>query len=230
MTAAAVAVFAKAPRPGAVKTRLCPPLSPTVAARLYRCFLLDTLDAVRALPGITPVVAYAPRRARAFFAARTGMALVPQTGPDLGARMAGVFGRLFARGFGAVVIVGSDSPTLPDDRLHRALRILRAGAADGVIGPSQDGGYYLIGLRAPCPRLFVGVPWSTDRVLARTLANARRARRRLVVLPPWYDVDTPDDLRRLAADLETPGRWARRTRRLLRQPRWRGLTGGTPPG
>ena len=190
-----------------MKTRLCPPLSPGAAARLYRCFLLDTTDQVRALAGVTPVVAYAPRRGRAFFAAaHPGMLLVPQVGRDLGARMAGVFARLFARGFDAVVIVGSDSPTLPPGRLRAALRALRAGTVDGVIGPSEDGGYYLIGLRAPCPRLFAGVPWSTERVLARTLANAAREGCRLAALPAWYDVDTLEDLRRLAVELRDQAR------------------------
>lgn len=223
MTGTAVVVFAKAPRPGAVKTRLCPPLSPVAAARLYRCFLLDTLDGVRGLAGVTPVIAYAPRRARALFAARhRGVRLLPQVGPDLGARMAGVFRRLFARGFEAVVIIGSDSPTLPRWHLEAAVRIL--GRADGVIGPSADGGYYLIGLRAPCPALFTGVPWSTDRVLATTLRRARRAGRRLRRLPAWYDVDTSDDLRRLAAELRATPTSAARTRRWLQGPGQRFLS------
>jgi hypothetical protein len=154
----AVVVFAKAPRAGAVKTRLCPPLSPAAAARLYRCFLLDTLDRVQTLPGVTPAVAYAPGRARAFFAAaRPGMLLVPPGGGDLGARMARVVERLLGGGFAAVVILGADSPTLPGSHLRAAVRLLGSAAADGVIGPSEDGGYYLIGLRAPCPALFAGV-------------------------------------------------------------------------
>jgi uncharacterized protein len=220
----ALVVFAKAPRAGAVKTRLCPPLSPAAAARLYRCFLLDTLDQVRAVDGITPVIAYAPRRARAFFAAaQPRTRLLPQTGSDLGARMANAFARLFARGFEAVVIVGADSPTLPPGRLRAAIRALAADATDGVIGPSEDGGYYLIGLRAPCPELFVGVPWGTDRVLDDTRRKAERARRRLRSLPGWYDVDTLDDLRRLAAELRTTRGGAVRTRRLLRTPTWRAL-------
>jgi rSAM/selenodomain-associated transferase 1 len=223
-TGTAVVVFAKAPRAGAVKTRLCPPLSPAAAARLYRCFLLDTLDRVRAVGGITPVIAYAPRRARAFFAAaQPRMRLVPQTGSDLGARMAGTFERLFARGFTAVVMVGADSPTLPPDYLRAAVRTLGAGTVDGVLGPSDDGGYYLIGLRAPCPELFAGVPWSTGRVLAETLERGRRAGWRLGSLPGWYDVDSVEDLRRLAAELRTTRGLAVRTRRLLSTPPWRAL-------
>ena len=225
MTRTAVVVFAKAPRPGTVKTRLCPPLSPSAAARLYRCFLLDTLEGVRAIAGVAPVIAYAPRRARASFAAaHRGVLLVPQTGRDLGARMANVFAHLFARGFEAVVIVGSDSPTLPADHLRAAVRTLQAGGADGVIGPSEDGGYYLIGLRAACPELFAGVPWSTDRVLATTLQKARRVGQTLRSLPAWYDVDTPDDLRRLAAELRHTRVRATRTRALLRTPAWRFLS------
>ena len=226
MSKTAVVVFAKAPRAGVVKTRLCPPLSPAAAARLYRCFLLDVVDGVRALGGITPVIAYAPRRARAFFAAaQPGMLLIPQTGADLGARMAGAFERLFARGFRAVVILGADSPTLPPRYLRAAIRALRSATVDGVIGPSDDGGYYLIGLRAPCPALFDGVAWSTGRVLAQTLDKARRAGRRLGWLPAWYDVDTIEDLRRLVAELRTRRGSAARTRRLLSTPAWRTVAG-----
>jgi rSAM/selenodomain-associated transferase 1 len=207
-----------------VKTRLCPPLSPAAAARLYRCFLLDVVDHVKALGGITPVIAYAPRRARAFFAAaQPGVLLVPQAGPDLGTRMAGVFTRLFARGFRAVIVLGADSPSLPSRHLRAAIRALAGPTADGVIGPSDDGGYYLIGLRAPCPELFAGVAWSTSRVLAQTLARARRAGRRLRSLPAWYDVDTVEDLRRLATELRSGRGRPARTRRLLATPAWRAV-------
>ena len=209
-----------------MKTRLCPPLSPAAAARLYGCFLLDALDGVRALRGITPVVAYAPRGARDFFAAaQPGALLIPQAGADLGARMAGVFERLFARGFEAVVLLGADSPSLPPRYLRAAVRALQHGTVDGVIGPSADGGYYLIGLRAPCPALFSGIAWSTPRVLAQTRLRARQAGRRLRLLPAWYDVDTIGDLRRLAAELRRGRRLAARTRRLLGTAAWRGLVG-----
>ena len=222
MSPIAVVVFAKAPRAGAVKTRLCPPLSPAAAARLSRCFLLDALDRVQALSGVTPAVAYAPRSARPFFAAaRPGMMLVPQGGGDLGARMARVVERLLGRGFAAVLVLGTDSPTLPRAHLRAAVRLLGRADADGVIGPSEDGGYYLIGLRAPCPALFTGVAWGTSRVLAQTLARARRAGRRLRLLPRWYDVDTLADLRRLAAELRRPRGPAPRTRRLLATRAWR---------
>jgi rSAM/selenodomain-associated transferase 1 len=222
--ATALVVFAKAPRVGAVKTRLCPPLSPVAAARLYRCFLLDTLDRVQAVRGVTPAVAYAPRGARAFFAAaRPGMLLVPQGGGDLGVRMARVVEDLFARGYAAVVIVGADSPTLPLRHLRAAIRLLGSAAADGVIGPSEDGGYYLIGLRAPCPALFAGVSWSSTRVLTQTLVKARRACRRLRVLPAWYDVDTVADLHRLARELRRTRERAPRTRRWLATRAWQAV-------
>jgi rSAM/selenodomain-associated transferase 1 len=220
----AVVVFAKAPRPGGVKTRLCPPLSAAAAARLYRCFVLDVLDRVRALDGITPAVAYAPRRGRRFFAAvRPRMLLIPQAGADLGARMAGVFQRLFERGFEAVVLIGADSPTLPPAYLRRAILAVHRADLDGVIGPSEDGGYYLIGLRRPCPELFSGIAWSTGRVLAQTRARARRAGRRFRVLPTWYDVDTARDLRRLATELRRQRGGLTRTRRLLGTAAWQAV-------
>jgi rSAM/selenodomain-associated transferase 1 len=219
----ALVVMAKAPRAGAVKTRLCPPLSPAAAARLYRCFLLDVLDRVRTLRGVTPVVAYTPRRARGFFAsAQPGMLLLPQGGGDLGGRMAGVFARVFAQGFAAALVIGADSPTLPTRHLRAAVRALARGA-DGVIGPSEDGGYYLLGLRAPCPAMFEGIAWSTGRVLAQTLARARRAGRELARLPPWYDVDTVADLRRLGAELRARRGAPTRTRRLLATAAWQAV-------
>lgn len=197
-----IILMAKAPRAGRVKTRLCPPLSPSGAAALYHCFLRDSIALVRSVTGARPVVAYAPRRARRFFAAQCpGFRLVPQRGPDLGARLAGAFATVFADGPPAALAVGADTPTLPAALVRRALALLADGRRDVVLGPSADGGYYLIGLRAARPELFAGVPWGTSAVLAETLRRAADAELRVACLPPWSDVDTPSDLALMAAML-----------------------------
>jgi rSAM/selenodomain-associated transferase 1 len=209
--------MAKAPRAGAVKTRLCPPLSPADAAGLSRCFLLDTLEETRRLAGVTTAVAYAPADERATFEATCpGVVLVPQRGEDLGARLSSAFEQLFGLGFEAVIAIGADTPTLPRAYLGYALELIGHPGVDLVIGPAEDGGYYLIGLRVLYRQLFQGIPWSTDRVLAETLRLAERARLAAACLPAWWDVDTVDDLERLEAALAVAERpSARETRRFL---------------
>ncbi len=217
----AVAIMAKAPRPGHVKTRLCPPLDPAAAAALYRCFLLDKIDAVAALARAQPAIAYAPAEAHGEFAALApGFTLVAQRGADLGARLRATLRGLLAAGHAAAVAVDSDTPTLPAAFLQEAVDRLAGPGPDVVLGPTEDGGYYLIGLRRDCPELFTGVPWSTPAVLRETLRRAGAAGLRAACLPAWFDVDTPDDLARLGASLEDGGPGAEqapRTRRFLKE-------------
>jgi rSAM/selenodomain-associated transferase 1 len=199
----AVAIMAKAPRPGTVKTRLCPPLVAAEAAALYRCFLLDKIAAVRALANARPVIAYTPDEASAEFAALApDFALVPQRGPDLGARLHATLAGLLVDGHPGAIAVDSDTPTLPRAFLQQAVDCLTRREADVVLGPTEDGGYYLIGVLAAHPVLFEAVPWSTSGVLETTLRHATRAALRTVCLPTWFDVDTPDDLRRLERTLD----------------------------
>jgi hypothetical protein len=210
--------MAKAPEPGEVKTRLCPPLSLDEAARLYRCFLLDKIDQVKALKVGAPAIAYTPDHARALFAALVtpNFRLIPQEGPDLGARILNTLNRLIDFGHSGAVAVGSDTPTLPLAYLETAVSLLAAPAIDVVLGPSQDGGYYLIGLRKPHPELFEQMQWSTAEVFSETMRRARAKGLRVACLPPWYDVDTPEDLRRLKETLRLNATSdARQTKRLL---------------
>jgi len=213
----ALAIMAKRPQAGEVKTRLCPPLTPEEAAELALRFLLDKLDQVCRLAGIDRFIAFSPPDAEAFFANQTGGAfsLLPQRGNDLGERLADLADRLLGDGFGVVTIIGTDSPTLPDAVLVEAHEVLTRDQADVVLGPTDDGGYYLIGLRRPSRVLFRGIAWSTDTVLSQTVANAGMAGLRTHLLPAWYDVDVESDLHRLARDLADDRTPALRTRSYL---------------
>ena len=186
-----LSVFAKAPIPGHVKTRLRPVLDEEQAARLAAAFVRDTLlKAAQLGPPVT--VYYAGDRALLVPLAPPNVRWAEQGDGDLGARMACVPA--------PCLILGADSPHLPLSLLSAALAAVPA--YDVVLGPAEDGGYFLIGLRAPQPALFDGIAWSTETVLAQTLARADALGLTVHQTPPWYDLDTPADLRRLAQGLE----------------------------
>jgi uncharacterized protein len=210
----AVAIMAKVPIAGAVKTRLCPPLRPNEAATLARCFLQDRVDQLAALPLGEPMVAFTPpgQAAAVRSLVPPKVRLIPQAGEDLGARLDRVLTDLLAEGYAGAIAVDADSPTLPSAYLEAACCHLQEGRADVVIGPSEDGGYYLIGLRQPAPALFRTMAWSTPAVLPETLARVGEARLRLHLLPAWFDVDRGADLERLLAP---PPEEAFRPRRTL---------------
>ncbi|MBM4302085.1 MAG: glycosyltransferase [Deltaproteobacteria bacterium] len=190
-------IFAKEPRPGQVKTRLSPPLSPEEAAQLYHSFLLDILEEMARVPEMRLAVGFSPLKAQGFFRglAPPGTDLFPQEGADLGERMARAIARGFAADFGPVVLRGSDIPDLPAAVVSEAREVLAAGQAQVVLGPCPDGGYYLVGLTEPQPPLFQGPAWSSRTVLADTLRLARQLGLRVHLLPPWPDIDTYDNLR-----------------------------------
>ena len=208
MPGSALVVFAKVPAAGAVKTRLAPPLSLGAAAALYEAFLGDALAAYAA-PG-----AFGPLGGGAEPAVRLALApsvvplpagLVPdrvavhaQSGPGLGARMRRASDRAFDAGYDRVVIIGTDHPTLPLAFVGEAFRAL-AEPRTVALGPSDDGGYYLVGLNAPLPSLFE-MAYSHPGVFEATLARAAEAGARAAVLPPWYDVDDAAGLARLVAE------------------------------
>jgi hypothetical protein len=213
----AVTIMAKAPRAGEVKTRLSPPLSPRDAAELYRCFLLDKIEQVRTLTTASPAIAYTPPDGRGFFeGVAPDFLLVPQRGPDLGARLANSFEHIFAMGHAAAFAIDSDTPTLPTAYLEQALNLIATPGIDLVLGPSEDGGYYLIGLRALTRELFEDMPWSTAQVVPETFRRAEGKGLKVAALPPWFDIDTPEDLEQLEASLAGPGgNAARHTRRFF---------------
>jgi uncharacterized protein len=217
--------MARVPGLEPVKSRLHGALGVKAATLLYRCFLLDELDAISALaPRIVPLVAFTPARGRSRMAtlAPPGFKLMAQEDGDLGQRMSRLLASLLGDGHRGAIVMGSDMPTLPMDHVLEAARVLEADGADLVLGPAEDGGYYLVGLTRPAPALFDGIPWSTNQVLALTLDRARGLGLRVHLLPPWYDVDTAADLTRLAADLAARPAGPPRTRRFLAALRQRG--------
>ena len=205
MTSVAVAIMAKQPLAGTVKTRLRPLLSDGDIASLYECFLRDKVIQVRSLEAAA-VIAYTPAASRAFFAELApDFLLLPQIGEGLSDRLTHTFQHLLDRGFDAVVATDSDSPTLPTGHLRRALDSLSRPGTDVVLGPCDDGGYYLIGLRQSYPMLFDAMPWSTSRVYDETLRRAAELGARVTALPRWYDVDTPTEFERLRAEIADLG-------------------------
>ena len=219
MTVPAVAVMAKVPGAAPVKSRLHAALTEARATELYRCFLLDRLDALATVSGIARVVAFTPPEAQTQMAALApaGFRLVAQEGDDLTERLTRLFDRLLAEGHPAALAMDSDSPTLPMAYVADAARALAAGEADVVLGPSDDGGYYLIGVRAARPELFADVPWSTADVLEVTLARARGLGLRVRLLPAWFDVDTEADFQRLRRELTASGAGPARTVAFVRE-------------
>jgi len=212
----AVAIMAKAPRSGEVKTRLCPPLSLVDAAELYSRFLRDKIEQVRSLKATSPAIAYAPGEARAFFEELApDFVLVGQRGADLGERLANSLRELLDGGYRGALAIDSDTPTLPPEFLQQAIDLVIRPEIDVVLGPTEDGGYYLIGLRAVHRELFEGVAWSTNQVFGETIRRCDAKGLRVACLPVWYDIDTPDDLVRLQAALRAPESVARHTREFL---------------
>lgn len=203
---AALIIFAKAPLPGQVKTRLCPPLTPDEAATLHGTFVLDVLERSgdaqrRARVAFDRHLCCAPSADHVYFkilGARHGVGLDTQTGEDLGTRMLHAFETLFARGYRRVLVVGTDIPTLSPGLLNEAVEHL--DDHDVVLGPALDGGYYLIGLTRPVPELFLDVPWSTADVLAVTQRIAAGLNLRVVLLAPQRDIDRLEDLQAVIAE------------------------------
>jgi uncharacterized protein len=195
-------IFAKAPKPGQVKTRLEPDLLPEEACRLYEAFVIDILRATERLRGVTRIVGCTPAQNASFFrslADRYHVRLMDQQGGDLGERMQKAFEVTYHQGPGPVAIIGTDSPTLPMEFVQEAFTLLRDHEL--VLGPSHDGGYYLVGCRKNIPPIFEGIPWGSDEVFAMTLKRAVDLKLKCALLPFWYDVDTLSDLKLLAEHL-----------------------------
>jgi rSAM/selenodomain-associated transferase 1 len=193
--------MAKQPVVGRTKTRLCPPLSLAEAAALYQALLQDTIELVAGLPSVQLAIAVTPPEAAESFReiSPPDTVLLPVACTDIGDCLNQVLDHLLIAGHSHAIAFNSDGPTLPASYLHQAVGEL--DDADVVLGPSEDGGYYLIGLTQPQPELFSDIEWSSERVTAQTLTRAETLGLSVALLPPWYDVDTAADLDRLRAEL-----------------------------
>jgi uncharacterized protein len=212
---ASLVVFARAPEKGFVKTRLRERFSEDECLALYEAMLLDVLELASSVPGFDRRCLY---WAGASEVLPSEIGEVSQTfhncgqvGPDLGSRMYNAMHAEFAFGSRRVVLIGCDSPDLPPEYVAQALHALESVPL--VLGPSEDGGYYLIGASRLVGEPFEGVEWGSSSVLAKTLEILRSNEIRFSLLPAWYDIDRPEDLYRLKASMRSGG--ARHLRALL---------------
>lgn len=201
--------MAKTPRVGEAKTRLVPPLSPAEAAALSACFIKDAAANIAAAGRRAPIDGYIaywpPGSAAELPSLPAGTGLVASRRAGLGASLPDAVADLLSVGYGGVCLINSDSPTLPADILVDAAQAICAPGDRVVLGPAEDGGYYLIGLKETHPRLFEDIAWSTPFVFAQTIERARDIGLPTVLLPRWYDVDDLASLRRLNAELLRAG-------------------------
>jgi rSAM/selenodomain-associated transferase 1 len=205
-TVTALAVMAKAPRAGKVKTRLSPPLTMEQCAEINICFLQDTTRNIAQVASSSPstgMVCYTPAGDEGAFDGLLpeGFSLICQRGSGFGERLLCAAQDILACGFGSVCLIDSDSPTLPAAALSEAVRELNRPGDRIVLGGSDDGGYYLIGMKQAHARVFEEITWSTSRVYAETLERVREIGVPLVELPLWYDVDDAATLRTASDEL-----------------------------
>jgi uncharacterized protein len=189
----ALILFARDPVLGKVKTRLSPFLADESILKLYICFLRDSLDTIWQVENTDRFVGVAPSNESGFFTEMLApdIQLFVQEGEQLGDKMRQAIQNRFAEGYKRVVIIGSDSPSLPISYIEKALN----SDKDLFIGPSTDGGYYLIGMREKMIEVFDGVNWGTQTVLRETCERLMQKGVKLELLPVWYDVDSPEDLK-----------------------------------
>ena len=211
----ALALFARFPRFGRVKTRLAATIGDGPALQLYEAFLLDVIDRLALLPvHLFLFLADSSDEENRGLARKhrlpDHLSIRPQLGNDLGQRLWNAYLEL-AETNQRVVFLGADSPTLPLSHIEEAYRELHSHPV--VLGPVADGGYYLLGLSEPAPEIFQDIAWGTSQVLAQT--GARLGDRRWYQLPHWYDVDRAEDLKTLRLDLQTCSPPLHRTRNLL---------------
>jgi len=191
--------MAKAPVAWQVKTRLLSSFTAEEAAELSRSLLMDQLNHLKALDTADFYLAFAPDDVQLLMEklAPPCFHLFPQQGDDLGARMAAVFERLFQMGHKNIVLIGGDLPPVPLGFFDQAYALLGAPNKRVVLGPSRDGGYYLVGSNRPTPEIFQGMSWSHSEVLTETRNKLASLKVDYHLLSPWFDIDTVDDLRHL---------------------------------
>ena len=228
----ALALMTKAPRAGKVKTRLVPPLTNEEAAQLNRCFLWDMgaaisgccsgLARLNSRPIARGVAVYTPVGAELDYAdiLPADFTLLPQRGENFGDRLCFAAEDLFKCGFDSVCLVDSDSPSVPSENFTRAIELLSSPGDQMVLGPCDDGGYYLIGLKQLHREVFEEIDWSTERVFEQTKLRATQIGIAVHELPRGLDVDDHATLRRLCDELlgkNTRHNVAPRTQQFLRE-------------
>ena len=202
----ALAIMTKAPRAGTVKTRLQPPLTPSEAAELNTCFLRDIAAVISAAGERSQGVGvFTPARSEKEYEGilPSHFDLIPQRGIRFGERLANAAEDLLHVGFESCCLINSDSPTATVEVFREAVAQLQDADDRIVLGPSDDGGYYLIGMRKLNRHLFEEIDWSTERVFQQTLERAREVGLEAELLPTWYDVDDGATLERLRGELLT---------------------------
>lgn len=195
-----VVAVAKQPVAGQVKTRIAATLGAEMARELYRCALADTVDLLRAVEDVRAALSYAPDTVVAhdyFSSLAPDFILIAQRGNDLGERLLHTFQTLRAKELAPIVLIGTDSPSLPRSYVEQALALLAQPETDAVLGPAADGGYYLLGMREPLAPLFQDIRWSTEVVARQTRERALEHVLCLKEVPVWYDLDTAEDLQHL---------------------------------
>jgi rSAM/selenodomain-associated transferase 1 len=209
MATCGIAIMAKASAPGQTKTRLVPPLTLDEAAALNTAFLQDIADNVLQAghqSAIAGYVAFAPRGSEDFFRSilPPTIGLIDACLPTLGDCLMHTIEYLLARGHPSAVVLNSDSPTLPTAFLIETAEALARPGERAVLGPSSDGGYYLLGIKTAHRRLFEDIAWSTERVAEQTRERAREIKLDVHALPVWYDVDDAEGLRQLRREVRSP--------------------------
>lgn len=203
---AAVSIVCKTPEVGRGKSRLRPLLGAELVAQLSACFIRDVAAALEAVPealGRSLYALYSPAGSEAVLRGLLPppWTLVPRQEASVGTVLQTSMAAFLAGGHDCALMVNSDSPTLPTAFVEQAIAALREPGDRVVLGPALDGGYYLVGLKRPHPWLFEDIAWSTPEVLACTRRRAEDIGLPVTLLPPWYDVDEPEDFRRLQAEL-----------------------------
>ena len=190
----ALVIMFKVPEPGAVKTRLVPPLTYEQAQALYSCFLKDIFEKVSGIEGVALYAAYTPEWAeeKAAEFVPSGVTAFAQQGVDLGERMYNAVLKLFEKGHRKVALIGSDSPDMPVEFIKDSFVLLNS--APVVLGPAADGGYYLIAMNGPLTVPFVNMLWSNDAVFKETVRRLDEKAIPYKLLPPWHDIDRVEDL------------------------------------
>ena len=199
-----IIMMVKAPLPGFAKTRLTPPLTTVDAAALSLCFVQDVVTSALTV-GANLIVAFTPAEGRSVLGAALpqNVLWLQQQGANLGERLDSVINHAAESAFSPIVVLGADSPTIPPSLIENALHVLTTGAAEIVLGPTTDGGYYLIGFRKPDSAVLRNVTWSSPSTFEQTVRNIKQLELSLFTLPQWYDVDTFADLNFLANELRT---------------------------